>query len=76
MASQMLITDMQRERVFKNLNKNIGHYYDFHVQNDKLLLADILENIRSKYIEIYEHDPAHFLSAPGLVQQACLKKLK
>ena len=25
-------------------------------------------------IEIYELDPAHFLSAPGLAWQACLKK--
>ena len=32
------------------------------------------ENFRNKCIEIYELDPAHFLSAPGLAQQACLKK--
>ena len=25
-------------------------------------------------IEVYELDPAHFLSAPGLAWQACLKK--
>ena len=25
-------------------------------------------------IEIYQLDPAHFLSAPGLAWQACLKK--
>ena len=29
---------------------------------------------RNKCIEIYELDPAHFLSAPGLAWQACLKK--
>ena len=29
---------------------------------------------RGKSIEIYEVDPAHFLSATGLVWQACLKK--
>ena len=29
-----------------------------------------------KCIEIYELDPAHFLSAPGLAWQACLKKTK
>ena len=28
----------------------------------------------SKCIEIYELDSAHFLSAPGLAWQACLKK--
>ena len=31
-------------------------------------------NFRNKCIEIYELDPAHFLSAPGLAWQACLKK--
>ena len=28
------------------------------------------------FIEIYELDPAHFLSAPGLAWQACFKKTK
>ena len=41
---------------------------------DTLLLADVFENFRNKCIEIYELDPAHFLSAPGLAWQACLKK--
>ena len=30
--------------------------------------------IRDKCIEINGLDPAHFLSAPGVVWQACLKK--
>ena len=34
----------------------------------------MFENIRNKCIEIYELDPAHFLSAPVLALQACLKK--
>ena len=38
------------------------------------MLADVFENIRNKCIEIYELDPAHFLSAPELAWQACLKK--
>ena len=38
------------------------------------MLADVFENFRNKCIEIYEIDPAHFLSAPGLAWQACLKK--
>ena len=45
-----------------------------YVQSDTLLLADVFENFRSKCIEIYELDPAHVLSAPGLACQACLKK--
>ena len=38
------------------------------------MLADVFENFRDKCIEIYGLDPAHFLSAPGLAWQACLKK--
>ena len=32
------------------------------------------KKFRNKCIEIYELDPAHFFSAPGLAWQACLKK--
>ena len=71
------ITDVDyrhAKRVLKSLNnKNL---VDYHVQSDTLLLADAFENFRNKYIEIYEVDPAHFLSAPGLAWQACLKKTK
>ena len=38
------------------------------------MLADVFKNFKNKCIEIYELDPAHFLSAPGLAWQACLKK--
>ena len=63
------------KRVFKNLNnKNPGDSHDLYVQSDTLLLADVFENFRNKCIEICELDPAHFLSAPGLAWQACLKK--
>ena len=61
--------------VFKNLsNKNLGDYHDLYVQNDTLLLADVFENFRNMCINVYELDPVHFLSAPGLAWQACLKK--
>ena len=40
------------------------------------MLPDIFANFRDKCIEIYELDPAHFLSAPGVAWQACLKKTK
>ena len=63
------------KKVFKNLsNKNIGDYHDLQVKNDTLMLADVFENFRNKCIEIYELDPARFLSASGLAWQACLKK--
>ena len=38
------------------------------------MLADVFENFRNNCIEIYELDPAHFLSAPGLAWQTFLKK--
>ena len=63
------------KRVFKKLNnKYLGDYHDLYVQSDTLLLADVFENFRNKCIKIYQLDPAHFLSAPGLAWQACLKK--
>ena len=56
--------------------KNLGDYHDFYVPSDRLFLADVFENFRNKCIKIYEVDPAHFLSAPGLAWQVCLKKIK
>ena len=77
------ITDLDyrhAKRVFKEVapknlsNKNLGDYYDLYVQSDTLLFADLFENFRNMCIKVHELDPAHFLSAPGLASQACLKK--
>ena len=38
------------------------------------MLGDVFENFRNTCIEIYELDPAHFLSAPELEWQACFNK--
>ena len=63
------------KRVFKDFNnKNLGDYHDLYVKSDTLLLADVFENFRNICIETYELDPPHFLSAPGLALQACVKK--
>ena len=63
------ITDedyIHAQKVFQELKlKNLGESRDLYVQSDTLLLADAFENFRNKCIEIYELDPAHFLSAPG-----------
>ena len=71
------ITDkdcIHAQKVFEELKlKKLGEYHDLYVQSDTLLLADIFGSFRNKCIEIYERDPAHFLSAPGLAWQACLK---
>ena len=64
------ITDVEYKHakaVFKNLiNKNLGDFHDLYVESDTLLLADVFENFRNMCIKVYELDPAHFLSAPGL----------
>ena len=54
--------------------KNLGEYHDLYVQSDTLLLADVFENFRNKCLEVYELDPTHFLSLPGLAWQAFSKK--
>ena len=62
-------------KVFKELKlKSLGEYHDLYVQTDTLLLEDVFESFRNMCIKVYELDPAHFLTAPGLAWQACLKK--
>ena len=62
------------KKVFKEFKiKNLGEYLDLYVQSDNLLLANVFENFRNKCIEIYQLDPVHFLSAPGLSWQDYLK---
>ena len=47
-----------------------------YVKSDTLLLADVFGTFKNKCIEIYELDPAHFLSAPRLAWHACLDKTR
>ena len=54
--------------------KNLGEYHDLYVRSNTLLLADVFENFRNTCIKVYELDPAHFISLPGLAWQACLEK--
>ena len=61
--------------VFKKFKlKNLGEYHDLYIQSNTLLLADVFENFRNMCIKVYELDPTHCLSLPGLAWQACLKK--
>ena len=46
--------------------KDFSEYHDLYIHSDALLIADVFENCTSKCIEIYELNPAHLLSAPGL----------
>ena len=66
---------MHANNVFKTFElNNLGDYHDLYVRSDTLLLADVFENFRNACLSNYELDPAHFVSLPGLVWQACLKK--
>ena len=56
--------------------KNLDEYHDLYVQSNTLLHRAVFENFRDKCIEIYELDPAHFLSPPRLAWEACIKKTK
>ena len=51
----------------------LGEYHDLYLKSDTLLLADVFENFRKMGLQIYPHDPAKFLSGPGLAWQADLK---
>ena len=54
------------ERVCKDFEmKDLGEYHNLFVQSDILLLADLFEKFRNMCLEVYELDPANFLSALG-----------
>ena len=54
--------------------KNIGEYRDFCFKSEVLLSAGIFKNVREMCLKIYELYPLKFISVPGLVWQAVLKK--
>ena len=63
------------KRVCKDFEiKHSGEYHDLYFKTDTLLLVDVFENFRKMCLEIYQLDPAKFLSAPKLAWQAALKK--
>ena len=65
------------KRVYKDFEtKKLGEYYASYVQSNTSLLADVFENFQNKCLEIYELDPARFLTAPALAWQATLKNTK
>ena len=56
--------------------KNLGEHHDLYVQGNTLFLADVFENFQNICLEIYELDPAKFLSVPGLAWHLTLKKAR
>ena len=79
-----LTSDSISEADFKFYNKvcdkynitNLGEYHDLYLKCDVLLLADVFENFRKTCRSYYDLDPAHYVSAPGLAWDACLKMAK
>ena len=45
--------------------KNLDELYDLYVESDILLLTGVFENLWNICLEIYEVNPAHFLTASG-----------
>ena len=53
--------------------KTFKDYHELYNETDVLLLADVFENFRNNNLKIYNLDPAHYFTAPGLSWDACLK---
>jgi len=56
--------------------KNLGDFHDLYLLSDTLLLACVFEHFRNLALGIYQLDPVHYLSAPGLAWDAALKMTK
>ena len=67
---------MRMQKKFVMIFKFLGEYHDLYVQSETLLLAEVFENFRNMFLEIYELDPARFLTVPGLTWKAVLKMIK
>ena len=62
------------QKVWRTLQcRTLGDYHDVYLKTDVLLLADIFENFRKKFIDIYGLDPAHYYTSPGLSWDALFK---
>lgn len=53
--------------------RTLKDYHDLYLTLDTALLADVMERFRSDSFEVYGLDPTHFVTAPGLSWNACLK---
>lgn len=53
--------------------KTLDDYAELYLKTDILLLADVFQNFREKTYEIYELDPAHYLTLPSFSFDAMLK---
>ena len=71
------ITEEEYERaqaVWSKFNcRTFKDYHDLYLKTDVLLLADVFEHFRDVALANYNLDPAHYLTAPSLTWDACLK---
>ena len=51
----------------------MGDYHDHYLKKDVLLLADVFKKFIDTCLKIYELDPCHYFSSPGLSWDAMLK---
>ena len=64
------------KRICKDFKiKHLGEY-QIYILKVTLLLVDVFQNFTNTCWNIYELDPAKFLSVPGLAWQAALKKIE
>ena len=74
------ITDvdyMHGKKIFKDFGiKNLDKQHDLYLKRDTLPLSGVFENFREMCLKIYQLNSAKFIYAPGLAQQAALKKTK
>lgn len=62
------------QQIWNEFNVNsLGEYTDIYLRTNILLLADVFENFRKTCFDIYQLDPAHYVSAPSLSWNAMLK---
>ena len=63
------------QKIYKHFNiQNLGEYHDLYLQTDVLLLTDVFENFRTKCLEDYQLDPAHYFTLPNFAWDAMLLK--
>ena len=53
--------------------QELGQYSDLYLKKDVILLAEVFENFRNNCLAVYELDPAHYYTTPGLSWDAMLK---